>query len=163
MDIHLNAMKINQLRLKDKNLYLTIEYEQFNDETELLDTIANELENNIQIIQLNCGHAKTKNIIETGKKIRELCSIYNALFIINDRLDIALEIEADGVFIDKNSFNVKSARELLSDKHIIGTDYSEENIDFIISDEKVNNSDIPCYKRISENKKNNKKIIYKKF
>ena len=156
-------MKINELRLKDKNLYLTIEYELFDNETELLDTIANELENNLQIIQLNCGHARTKNIINTGKKIRELCSIYNALLIINDRLDIALEIDADGVFLDENSFTVKSARELLSDKHIIGANYFAENIDFIISDVQIDKTEIPCYKRFSRDNTDNKKIIFKKI
>lgn len=156
-------MKINQLRLKDKNLYLIVEYEFFNDESELLDTIAMELENNVQVIELNCGHACTKDIITAGKKIRELCSIYNALFIINDRIDIVLEVEADGIFLDEHSFTVKSARELLSDKHIIGTNYFAENIDFIKTDFQIETSEIPCYKRISIDNKNNKKIIYKKF
>ena len=163
MDIHLVTMKINQLRLKDKNLYLTVEYELFNDETDLLDSIAMELEKNINIIQLNCNHASTKDIITVGKKIRELCSIYNALFIINDRIDIAIELEADGVFLDKNSFTIKSARELLSDKHLIGTDYLEENIDFVVTEKELNINEIPCYKRLSNDKENNKKIIYKKF
>ena len=155
-------MKINQLRLKDKNLYLIVEYELFNDENELLNTIAMELENNTQIIQLNCNHACTKDIITVGKKLRELCSIYNALFIINDRIDIVLEVEADGVFLDENSFTVKSARELLSDKHIIGTNYFDENIDFLISNVQIGKIEIPCYKRISTNNKDDKKIIFKK-
>ena len=156
-------MKINKLRLKDKNLYLIVEYELFNNETEILDEIAFELENGVQIIQINCGHAKTKNIIKTGKKIRELCSIYNALFIINDRIDIALEIEADGVFLDDNSFTVKSARELLSNKHIIGTSYLEENIDYVITEENFINDEILSYKRLSNDNANNNKIFYKKF
>ena len=156
-------MKINQLRLKDKNLYLIIEYELFDDETQLLDTIAMELENNIQVIHLNCGHACTKNIIATGRKIRELCSIYNALLIINDRIDITIEIEADGIFLDENSFSVTSAKELLSDKYIIGTNYLTSDIDFIIGENKINTSEIPCYVRCLMDVTNNKKIIYKKI
>ncbi|MBQ8886796.1 MAG: thiamine phosphate synthase [Candidatus Gastranaerophilales bacterium] len=156
-------MKINKLRLRNRDLYLIIQYELFLNEDDLLDTIAQELENGVSIVQINYGHALTSEAIKITKKLRELCSIYNVLLIVNDRLDIAQIIEADGVFIDKNSFSVKVARDFLGDNYIIGTNYFEENIDFIITEQDYNIEGIPCYKSSLASNDDNKKIIYKKI
>ena len=60
-------------------------------------------------------------IIEHGKRIRELCSIYNALFIVHDRLDVAKIVHADGVFLPKNGINAKIAKDFFENNIIIGT------------------------------------------
>ncbi len=157
-------MKINELRLKNRDLYLVVEYNLFDDETTFLDFIATELENGAQIVQLNTTNKSTKENINTGKKIRELCSIYNALLIVSDRIDIAQTIEADGIFLDKNSFDVDTARELLGENIIIGTNYLTNNIDYIITETAPQDKmDFPCFARISTQENTNKKIIYKKF
>lgn len=157
-------MKINKLRLKNKDLYLIVEYNLFNDETAFLDFIAIELEKGAQIIHINTTNKSTREICNTGKKLRELCSIYNALLIVNDRIDIAQAIEADGIFLDENSFDINTAREMLGTSVIIGTNYITDNIDYIITDtipqEKL---DIFYYVKETTQKNTNKKIIYKKF
>lgn len=156
-------MKINKLRLRDRDLYLVIQYELFSNENDFLDAIAYELENGASILNINFGLSYTNEIITIGKKVRELCSIYNVLLILNDRLDVVQIVEADGVFLDKNSFNVSVARDFLGSNYIIGTNYFEENVDFMIVEENYSVDEIPCYKRVLTNKKDDKKIIYKKI
>ncbi len=65
--------------------------------------------------------------VEWMKKLRELCSIYNCLLIINNRLDIARVIEADGVFFDKCGILIKDIIDI-SEGLIIGT--NQENFEF---------------------------------
>ena len=156
-------MKINKLRLKDRNIYLIIQYELFSTEDDFLDSVACELENGSSVLNINFGHASTSEIIKIAQKVRELCSIYNALLIVSDRLDIAQIIESDGVYLDENSFSVNIAREFLGNNYIIGTNYFEKDIDFMISDEIFDTVEIPCYKRVLPNNKDIKKIFYKKF
>lgn len=157
-------MKINKLRLKDKNKYLVINTNLFDEETSLLDFIASELENGMQILQLNTNNVTTKMLINSGRKIRELCSIYNALLIVNDRIDIAQNIEADGIFLDENSFDIHTAKEYLGENIIVGTNYQSENADYIITNKNCNEiSNIICFAKDLNRNNNNKKIIYKKI
>ncbi len=49
-----------------------------------------------------------------------LCKKYNSLFIVNDRIDIALAVDADGVHLGQEDIPTKIARELLGNERIIG-------------------------------------------
>jgi thiamine-phosphate pyrophosphorylase len=60
-------------------------------------------------------------------KLRQLTAEYEARLIINDRLDIALAVKADGVHLGANSLPVSAARKLLGRDMIIG--YSSHDID----------------------------------
>ncbi len=132
-------MKINQLRLLNKKEYLIVNSNQFSSDNDFLDFIASKLEQGTQIIQLDEKHFDDKKTIEIGKRIRELCSIYEALFVINSRLDIAQIIDADGVHLEENGITPHQARELLGENAIIGisakdtTEITNE-IDYIITE-----------------------------
>ena len=52
--------------------------------------------------------------------IRDRCKKYNSLFIVNDRLDIALASDADGVHLGQDDIDIKTARKLLGTSKIIG-------------------------------------------
>ena len=54
------------------------------------------------------------------KKVKELCALYDALFIINDRVDIAHILGADGVHLGQEDIDINSARDLLGKDSIIG-------------------------------------------
>ena len=61
-----------------------------------------------------------RRIIELGHKIRQLTSIYNALFIVNDRVDIAKIVKADGVHLGQDDVEIDYAKEILGSDKIIG-------------------------------------------
>ena len=113
-------MNLNQYRLKDTTLYLVTNADKFNSEDEFLDAAASALKGGVDIIQLCGKNASAKKCISLGKKIRELCSIYNAIFIVNDRIDIAKIVNADGVHLGQEDVDIKSAREILGSSAIVG-------------------------------------------
>ena len=71
-------------------------------------------------IQLRMKNASDEEIIRTGKEIRKLCDEAGATFILNDRPDLALIINADGVHLGKEDMSPRKAREILGNDRIIG-------------------------------------------
>lgn len=74
----------------------------------------------IRWIQLRMKETDRSEYIKTGSEVKAICQKYNALLIINDRVDIALELDADGVHLGKEDMNPLEARELLGNDKIIG-------------------------------------------
>jgi thiamine-phosphate pyrophosphorylase len=58
--------------------------------------------------------------LERASKLRQLCHTYGALFIVNDRLDLALAVDADGVHLGQQDMPVAVARQLLGTQRLIG-------------------------------------------
>lgn len=72
------------------------------------------------IIQLRDKHLSTSELIETAKKIAALCRKSKVIFLVNDRVDVALVSDADGVHLGQEDIPVKDARKLLGRNKIIG-------------------------------------------
>ena len=72
------------------------------------------------IIQLRDKKVPTGELIETAIKIKRLCDKYQVLFIINDRTDVAMIANADGVHLGKEDIPISDARKLLGKNKIIG-------------------------------------------
>jgi thiamine-phosphate pyrophosphorylase len=58
--------------------------------------------------------------LERAIQLRQLCHKYGALFIINDRVDLALAVDADGVHLGQQDMPIAVARQLLGNQRIIG-------------------------------------------
>ncbi|EFE87638.1 thiamine phosphate synthase [Fusobacterium periodonticum] len=72
------------------------------------------------IVQLREKNISTKDLYEKALKVKEICKNYGALFIINDRFDIAQAVGADGVHLGQSDMPIEKAREILKDKFLIG-------------------------------------------
>lgn len=114
------SMKINKIRLMDKKLYLVTNSDSFGSDDEFLDAAASALKGGVDILQLREKHSDAKRIIKLGKRLRELCSMYNTLFIVNDRIDIAQIVHADGVHLGQDDIDIQYAREVSGENFIIG-------------------------------------------
>lgn len=114
------SKKLKKRRLEDKKLYLVTDRSKFESIDDFLDAIASALKGGVQIVQLREKTATAKEFTELGKKIKELCSLYDALFIINDRVDIAHIVGADGVHLGQDDIDIDSARHLLGNDAIVG-------------------------------------------
>ena len=79
------SSKLNKFRLQDKNLYLVTSSDNFENEDDFLNAVASAFEGGVRLIQLREKSHDAQKIIRLGKKIRELASIYDAIFILNDR------------------------------------------------------------------------------
>ena len=71
-------------------------------------------------IQLRMKNASRDEIIETAKALKPICAEAEAILVIDDHVDIAKDLELDGVHLGKSDMNVKEAREILGEKFIIG-------------------------------------------
>ncbi len=72
-----------------------------------------------RIIQYREKNKCTKDMLEEAKKIKEMCKS-KAVFLVNDRVDIALAVDADGVHLGKEDMPYAAAREMLGPDKIIG-------------------------------------------
>ena len=112
--------KLKQKKLQDKKLYLVTDRAKFTNQDEFLDKIASALKGEVQIIQLREKTANAKEFIGLARKVKELCHLYDALFIVNDRVDIAHIVGADGVHLGQDDIDIESARHMLGKDAIIG-------------------------------------------
>ena len=76
------------------------------------------------MIQLRHKTASGTELFSWAVAIRNLCREYHALFLINDRVDIALACEADGVHLGQDDLPAAAARKLLGNTRIIGVSAS---------------------------------------
>ena len=74
----------------------------------------------VKIVQLREKNISTKDFYEKALKVKEICKNYGALFIINDRLDIAQAVGADGVHLGQSDMPIEEARKILKDNFLIG-------------------------------------------
>jgi len=70
------------------------------------------------VIQLREKGKSKREILEIGFKIREITRKYNVLFIVNDDLDIALILDADGLHLGQDDIPIEYARPFMKDKLI---------------------------------------------
>ena len=82
------------------------------------------LKGGASMIQLRHKTASGNQLYSWAVEIRKRCRQYHALFIINDRLDIALASDADGVHLGQDDLPAAAARKLLGTKRIIGVSAS---------------------------------------
>lgn len=77
------------------------------------------LEAGIRLVQYRDKDRTAREIYAAALRLREITNRYKALLIINDRADIALAVDADGVHLGQDDLPLKEARSIMGDR-IIG-------------------------------------------
>ncbi len=77
-------------------------------------------EGGADVVQLRDKHADGGRLLEWAKEIRKIADTNGKMFIVNDRLDIAMLSKADGVHLGQSDIPVSDARELVSPDFLIG-------------------------------------------
>jgi thiamine-phosphate pyrophosphorylase len=80
--------------------------------------VKNAVASGVKVVQYRDKDASTKKMFLEAVKLKALCK--GITFLVNDRLDIALAIDADGVHIGSDDLPYVSARKLLGKNKIIG-------------------------------------------
>lgn len=102
----------------EKKLYLVTDYRiPFN---ELLEKTKEALVGGVTIVQYRAKNKETKEMFNEAKELKELCDDFGALFLVNDRIDVALEVKAHGVHIGQDDMEVSIAREIMPKDAVIG-------------------------------------------
>ena len=78
------------------------------------------LKSGVRIIQFRDKDAKDEELEEICRALQHLCNQYNALFIINDRLELACKINADGLHVGEDDAGYDEARKKMGYDKIIG-------------------------------------------
>jgi thiamine-phosphate diphosphorylase len=85
------------------------------------------LKSRIKIFQYRAKKTKLKDILELSRGLVDLSRKYKKIFILNDFVKIAKEVEADGVHIGKGDLPIEEARKILGEDKIIG--FSTHNLE----------------------------------
>ena len=101
--------------LKDCSLYLVTK-----NRTKLKEIVLQSLEAGVKIVQYREKILNDNEKVNQAKDLASLCKKYNSLFIVNDRIDIALAVDADGIHLGQEDMPTKIARKLLGSEKIIG-------------------------------------------
>ncbi|MEM8604492.1 MAG: thiamine phosphate synthase [Cyanobacteria bacterium P01_H01_bin.121] len=86
----------------------------------LLGVVEAALQGGLRLVQLRDKQADDTTRLELATQLCELCHRYGALFLVNDRVDLALAANADGVHLGQQDIPVSLARQILGPNRIIG-------------------------------------------
>ncbi len=105
-------------RLAAARLYLIVEAEPGGrPATELVEPA---LAGGVDIVQLRAKKRSDAVIVDAAMSIRDLCASHDALAILNDRPELALEADCDGVHLGQGDASVDQARAVLGGDALIG-------------------------------------------
>lgn len=132
-------------------LYLITDRKLFKAQCSLCLAIEDALKAGVKVIQLREKDLPTRELLNMTYMMRDLTEQYNARLFINDRVDIALAVGADGVHLGQNSIPVHAVRKISGNKLLIGV--STHSIDEAIEAEKDGADFItlgPIYRTLSK-------------
>ena len=92
------------------------------------------LKSGIKCLQFRNKDISREDFLKKAIVLRDLCKKYNALFIVNDEVEIAIKIKADGVHVGQKDMEVQKARKMIGKDMILGV--SCENLEQAILAEK---------------------------
>ena len=94
----------------------------------LLETVAAAVSGGVTLVQLRDPDAPTRQLVETARALVALLRPRGVPLIVNDRVDVALVADADGVHVGQSDMPTADARALIGPRRILGlsiTDASE--------------------------------------
>lgn len=78
------------------------------------------LEGGCKWIQLRMKDASDDEVRQAAAEIQPMCKEHEAVFLLDDRVELAKELHADGVHLGKNDMPIDEARRILGEEYIIG-------------------------------------------
>lgn len=107
----------------DYTLYLVTDRECMNART-VEDSVELAIRGGCTLVQLREKGISSLEFYETAKKVRVITKQYDVPFIINDRVDIALAVDADGVHVGQSDLPAKMVRRIMGEHKIVGVSAS---------------------------------------
>jgi thiamine-phosphate pyrophosphorylase len=87
---------------------------------DLLARVEAALQGGLTLVQYREKQGNDSERLEIAKQMCQLCHQYGALFILNDRVDLALAVDADGVHLGQQDVSIALARQILGSQKIVG-------------------------------------------
>ncbi len=86
----------------------------------LVEAVEEAIRGGATVIQYREKNAPTRKMVEEARLLRTLCKGKRVTFIVNDRIDVALAVDADGVHVGDEDMPVWLARKILGPHKVIG-------------------------------------------
>ena len=102
----------------DLSLYLVTDNSE--NEEKFLKTIEEAILGGVSVVQIREKTAETLEFYNLAIKVKEITTKYNVPLIINDRVDVALAIDADGVHVGQSDMPCNITRKLIGENKILG-------------------------------------------
>lgn len=102
----------------DLSLYLVTDKSE--DVEKFLNTIEEAIKGGTTVVQIREKTADTLDFYNLALKVKEITTKYNVPLIINDRVDVALAIDADGVHVGQSDMPCDVTRRLIGENKILG-------------------------------------------
>ena len=103
----------------DSSLYFITDSTNYTEE-EFLFRVEQALKGGATLLQLREKEKSTREYIELAEKVHEITKRYNVPLIIDDRVDVALAIDAEGVHVGASDMPIHTARKLMGEDKIVG-------------------------------------------
>ena len=103
----------------DSSMYFITDSTNYSEE-EFLYRVEQALMGGITLLQLREKDKSTREYMDLAEKVHTLTKKYNVPLIIDDRVDVALAIDAEGVHVGQSDMPVSVARKLMGDDKIVG-------------------------------------------
>lgn len=104
-----------QQKLKDARLYLVTSPSE-----NLIAIVEAALKGGLTLVQYRDKTTDDEIRYDNARQLCQLCHAYDALFLVNDRVDLALAVDADGVHLGQTDLPIAVARQLLGSQRLIG-------------------------------------------
>ena len=102
-------------RLDDARLYLCTP-----DRDDLAAFVAGCIRGGVDVVQLREKHLDDRSLLGRARLLRDVCGGGGVPFLVNDRPDIALDVDADGVHLGQDDVPVSLARRILGPEKLVG-------------------------------------------
>lgn len=103
----------------DTTMYFITDSTNYSEE-EFLFRVEEACKGGVTLIQLREKERTTREYITLAEKVHEITKRYDIPLIIDDRVDVALAVNAEGVHVGQSDMPVSIARQLMGDEKIIG-------------------------------------------
>ncbi len=103
----------------DTSLYFITDSSNYT-EQEFLNRVEKALQGGVTLMQLREKDKTTREYIELAQKVHSITKKYYVPLIIDDRVDVALAVNAEGVHVGQSDMPVETARKLMGENKIVG-------------------------------------------
>lgn len=110
---------MSSIKIPDYRLYLVTDRDLVGGK-DFLDSIEQAILGGVTFLQLREKSLSSREFYLVAAKVKEIATRYRIPFVINDRLDIAIAVDADGLHVGQSDLPVAVARKILGPKKIIG-------------------------------------------
>ncbi len=103
----------------DTTMYFITDSGNFSEE-EFIHRVEEACKGGVTLVQLREKDKTTRDYIALAEKVHKITQLYSIPLIIDDRVDVAMAINAEGVHVGQSDMPVRTARLLMGDKKIVG-------------------------------------------